>query len=63
MVEVTCNKCGKVHFLIKIQAGSTAYEKCTGCGNTYKDFRPAKDADAPRGCTINPILDYFGELN
>jgi len=57
MIEVTCNKCGKVHFLIKGDGKSDAYKKCTACGNSYKDFRPAVEADAPAGCTINPILD------
>jgi hypothetical protein len=32
------------------------YERCLACGNSYKDFRPAKHGDCPSGCTLNPII-------
>ena len=31
------------------------YTFCFFCGNTYKNFRPAKAGDCPNGCTIQPI--------
>lgn len=34
-----------------------SYEKCFLCGNSYKDFREAKEDDCPMGCTLGPILE------
>lgn len=33
------------------------YERCASCGGSYKNFRDAKPDDAPRGCTLQPIVD------
>lgn len=32
------------------------YEHCFVCGNSYKDFSPAKEGDSPIGCTLNAII-------
>ncbi len=32
------------------------YERCLGCGNSWKDFRDAVDGDCPDGCTMSPII-------
>ena len=32
------------------------YERCFHCGQTDGDFRPSKDDDCPRGCTIQPTI-------
>lgn len=32
------------------------YEHCFLCGNTYKDFRDAKEEDCPIGVTLGPII-------
>lgn len=32
------------------------YEECLRCGGSYKDFKKAKKADCPVGCTINPVI-------
>ncbi len=37
-------------------ASMASYEKCSRCGNTYKDFRESKEDDCPNGCTIGPII-------
>ena len=33
------------------------YEHCFFCGNTYKDFRDAKEDDCPIGVTLGPIIE------
>ena len=33
------------------------YKFCFRCGNSYKNFRDAKDSEIPSGSTIQPILD------
>ena len=57
MTEVTCNKCGWVHMAITESEGGLDCLKCHNCGNSYTDFRPAVEADAPAGVTLQPILD------
>jgi len=32
------------------------YENCLFCGNSWKDFRDAKDDDCPDGVTMGPII-------
>ena len=34
-----------------------SYERCAGCGGSYKNFREAKDKDSSDGCTLNPIIN------
>ena len=34
------------------------YLNCFHCGNSYRDFRVAKEGDAPIGCTLQSILDF-----
>lgn len=36
------------------------YEKCFGCGGSYKQFRMAKEGDCPAGSTLTSII-YFKE--
>jgi protein-arginine kinase activator protein McsA len=33
------------------------YENCFFCGNTYEDFRDAKEDDCPIGVTLGPIIE------
>jgi len=62
MNEVTCNKCGWVHMGVPTDMCPThGFDVCFNCGNTYKDFRPAIDSDAPAGVTLQPILEYKNE--
>ena len=61
MRNVTCNNCGWVHFPITKEYATTLYRdytRCFSCGESYKNFRESKPNDVPRGCTIQPILDY-----
>jgi hypothetical protein len=32
------------------------YSRCFGCGQTDRDFRPAKDDDCPVGCTLQATI-------
>lgn len=32
------------------------YEKCSFCGNDYKDFRESEEDDCPIGVTMGPII-------
>lgn len=58
MQEVTCLKCGWVSFEITEDQVDdvTRYKKCSRCGGSYKNFRDAREGDAPDGVTINGIL-------
>jgi len=58
MNEVTCNKCGWVHMALPEGTYAVDYVECWNCGNSYKDFRLAVEADAPAGVTLQPILEY-----
>ena len=64
MNEVTCNNCGWVHAgispkeFLDLHAVHDQYLLCFNCGNYYTDFRPAVEADAPAGVTLQPILEY-----
>lgn len=59
--EITCLKCGRVAFeatpeYIKNESGNIdSYKHCL-CGNSYKNFRDAKEGDCPDGVTINAVL-------
>ena len=67
MQEVTCNKCGWVHMgltpdaYLNLSPVHDQYMNCWNCGNSYKDFRPAVEADAPAGVTLQPIMEYKSE--
>lgn len=39
------------------------YEKCIGCGGSYKDFRLMLEGECPIGCTVNPIKDFEEGIN
>jgi len=36
----------------------TSYERCVGCGGSYKDFRVAQEGDCPDGSTLSAILHF-----
>jgi len=63
VTEVTCNSCGWVHAglsadaFLRLHPVHDQYLHCFNCNNSYKDFRPAVEADAPAGVTLQPILD------
>ena len=63
MKEVTCNQCGWVHAglsaeeFLYLKPVHDQYLFCFNCGNSHEDFRPAVDADAPAGVTLQPIFD------
>ena len=64
MNEVTCKKCGWVHFEInRSDIGSEAfggplgsYLKCFKCGGSYVNFRDSTRDEAPLGSTLQPVL-------
>jgi len=35
------------------------YKLCKFCGNGYENFRDSIDSDAPRGVTLQPVLEYI----
>lgn len=37
-------------------ASLSFYERCIGCGGSYKNFRTFKKDDCPDGCTLNPVI-------
>lgn len=56
-----CNKCGWVHAAIPpaVAQQSTDYDgyyKCFRCGTPSDAFVPAKEDDAPEGCTIQAVV-------
>ena len=66
MREVTCRKCGWVHMaMTKKEILARGYDlkdvnrKCFGygCKADYRNMRTSKPGDAPRGVTIQLILD------
>ena len=63
MKEVTCNKCGRVHAALsaeeqlRLNLVHDQHYYCHNCGNIYTNFRPAVEADAPAGVTLQPIVE------
>lgn len=39
-----------------IRSSIVHYERCTLCGNRFKDFRETVKGDCPDGCTLGPII-------
>jgi len=37
-------------------SGIELYDRCSFCGNSYKDFRDSKEDDCPTGVTLGPII-------
>ena len=56
MRQVTCNNCGWVH--VALPKSNNTPTTCFRCGEHYKNFREAKEGDAPRGCTLQSIQDW-----
>jgi hypothetical protein len=38
------------------RASITRYEHCFSCGVSYKNCRPSKEGDCPRGVTLQTII-------
>lgn len=58
--EYKCPRCGWVHAAITRSAlpdvGIEQYLRCFGCHAPSFSFVPAGPADAPAGCTLQPIF-------
>lgn len=61
--EYKCTRCGRVHVALNAQqiadvpaADRPAISKCFACGAPASQFVPAGPDDAPKGCTLTPII-------
>lgn len=55
---VKLSDCEKLKYYGNKPTTLESYKDCFYCGNSYKNFRLAKDSDSPFGITLNPILEY-----
>ena len=70
--EYKCPKCSWVHAAIPLAVVQQnpeyyGYYKCFRCGAPSDGFVPAEPADAPDGCTLQPVVvpgawdDFFAD--